>query len=130
MHVHPQRLKHMRQLATTNPSAEHLGELVNALEQDLAAVTTERDALTYPVQLHTHPLLTVESGGIRYVLEAMSDEDGEWFEVKSATPTEAMTLVDFAPAAVEHERVTVAARQALAAYRAAQREDDEVSRAY
>lgn len=101
------------------------------LRSELEAAQAQLAALSYPVQLHTNPLLTVESGGIRYVLEAMSDEDGDWFEVKSATPTEAQTLDDFAHSARPARTTGIAAlaRQALAAYRAAQREDDEASRA-
>lgn len=90
------------------------------------------DAPTYPVENPANPLLTVESGGIRYVLEVRSDEDGEWFEVKSATPTEPQTLADFTHSARPERRahIEAKAREALAAYRAEQREDDEASRAY
>lgn len=108
--------------------SDHRAEQIEDLHDQLAA-------LSYPVQLHTHPLLTVEADGIRYVLEVMSDEDGEWFEVKSATPTEAMEITDFVIVAGivadgQSSSAISRAREALAQYRAAQREDDEASRAY
>lgn len=89
-------------------------------------------APSYPVENPANPLLTVESGGIRYVLEVRSDEDGEWFEVKSATPTEPQTLADFTHSTRPERRAHIEAKasQALAAYRAEQREDDETNRAY
>lgn len=89
-------------------------------------------APSYPVENPANPLLTVESGGIRYALEVRSDEDGEWFEVKSATPTEPQTLADFTHSARPERRAHIEAKasQTLAAYRAEQREDDEASRAY
>lgn len=88
-------------------------------------------AQPYPVFSPTNPVLTVESGGIRYVLEAMDDEDGEWFEVKNATPTEPMSLEGFGTSADGQGSAAYAcARKALAAYRAAQCEDDEASRVY
>lgn len=112
--------------AERNELARLRDRLLSELEQTRAQLA----ALSYPVHLHTNPVLTVESGGIRYVLEVLSDEDGEWFEVKSATPTEAMDLDDFASNADYYTRTEMDARAALAAYRAAQREDDEASRAY
>lgn len=101
----------------------------------LEAAKAQLAALSYPVQLHTHPLLTVEAGGIRYVLEVMSDEDGEWFEVKSATPTEAQTLDDFKLAVkfshgdMHTGELYVAAHEALATWRAEQQRNDEAERA-
>lgn len=115
---------HLRELA-------RLQRLADTLTRELEAARRQITALSYPVYLHTNPLLTVEEGGIRYVLEALSDEDGEWFEVKSATPTEEMDLEAFGTSADGRGNVAYArAREALAAYRAAQREDDEASRAY
>lgn len=114
--------------------------LTRELEQERlrhAATRAELEAApSYPVENPANPLLTVESGGIRYVLEVRSDEDGEWFEVKSATPTEPMDLETFTvlpmcvPATCRYAAVTDKARQALAAYRAEQREDDEANLAY
>lgn len=89
-----------------------------------AATRAELEAApSYPVENPANPLLTVESGGIRYVLETMSDADGDWFEVKSATPTEAMDLETFTvlpmcvPATCRYTAVTEKAREALRQWR-------------
>lgn len=109
-----------------------LARLRDTLTRDLEAAQRQLAALSYPVENPTNPLLTVESGGIRYVLEVMSDEDGDWFEVKSATPTWAQTLADFThsarPDRLRH--IEAKARTALAAYRAASRGDDEANRGF
>lgn len=122
--------------ATESMRLQRLADnLMRELEQERlrhAATRAElASAPTYPVENPANPLLTVESGGIRYVLEVRSDEDGEWFEVKSATPTEPQTLADFTHSARPERRAHIEAKasQALAAYRAEQREDDEASRA-
>lgn len=123
------------QLLAQATESLRLQRLVDTLTRELEAARAQLAALSYPVYLHTNPLLTVESGGIRYVLEAMSDEDGEWFEVKNATPTEAMTLETFTvlpvcvPPTCRYTAVIDKARDALTQYRAARREDDEAGAA-
>lgn len=89
-----------------------------------AALEDERrNATRYPVENPANPLLTIESGGIRYVLEVFSDEDdGDWFEVKSATPTEPVPLCDLRPSAVP------AAREVLRQWREDHQRDMEESR--
>lgn len=95
-----------------------LARLRDRLVVELEYVRAELEsAPTYPVENPANPLLAVESGGIRYVLEVFSDEDGDIFEVKSATPTEELQPGCFAHAAVEHERVTALARIALRQWR-------------
>ena len=97
-------------------------ELADA-RHELAMECTRHNATRYPVENPANPLLTIESGGIRYVLEVFSDEDyGDWFEVKSATPTEPMGLCDLRPSAVP------AAREALRQWREATRRGMEESR--
>lgn len=89
-----------------------------------------QNATRYPVENPANPLLVVESGGIRYELEVMTDEDGDYFEVKSATPTESVLLADFVNTTYSAGRnVFAAARQALAAWRENHNRDAEESRA-
>lgn len=104
------------------------------LERMAHAATRARleAAPSYPVENPQNPLLTIESGDIRYVLEAFSDEDGDWFEVKSATPTEAQTLADFTHSARPDRRahIEAEAHEALRQWCDERRADDEASRAY
>lgn len=128
--MHKLALDALRHRVATHPVLDNQAALINALEIELARVTRERDALSYPVALHTHPPLTVEAGGIRYALEVFSDEDGDWFEVKSATPTEPLNHIAFAETARDWACVELEARTNLAKWRAEQQRDDETSSAY
>lgn len=115
--------------AVTRQHNTHLTRELERARAEILRLNDQIAALSYPAASPANPLLTVESGGIRYVLEVVSDEDGDGFEVKSATPTEAQTLDDFASSADAFAATETDARKALAIYRAAQREDDEAGAA-
>ena len=109
--------------------AERLQRLADTLTRELEAAHQHLRELSYPVENPANPLLTIESGGIRYVLEVFSDEDGDWFEVKSATPTEPLSVEAFATSADGQSSSTQErAREAMRQWRADQQRDDEESR--